>query len=341
MSSRPLARDPLAQATARVDVDADGRNAEVPSELTVTAWRDIARRVVAEVKADNVPLLAAGVAFFALLSLFPAIVAVVSIYALVADPAEVTSQVSDLVAGMPPQAGDLVLEQVTSAADGADADLGATAAIGIVLALWSASSGMKWLLSALSLAYDEREQRPFIRLRGTALALTIAAAVAFAANLAVVAGTGALAEALGLEQAGRLAINVLRWPLLGALVIGGLAVLYRYGPDREPAQWRWISVGSVVAAVVAVLASGAFALYTTVASSFDEAYGSVGAVIVLMLWLMATVFAVLLGAEINAEMEHQTAHDTTTGPERPMGERGAVVADEVATAPARADEEPG
>jgi membrane protein len=322
-------------------VDAAGREAEEPTEFPPAAWRDIATRVAAEVKADNVPLLAAGVAFFALLSLFPAIVAVVSLYALVADPAEVSSQVGDLVAGMPPQAGDLVLEQVTSAVDGADAGLGTTAAIGIVLALWSASSGMKWLLSALSLAYDEQEGRPFVRLRGTALALTLAAAVAFAANLAIVAGTGALAERLGLGDAGRIAVSVLRWPLLGALVLGGLAVLYRYGPDRDRARWRWVSVGSIVAAVVAVLASGAFALYTTVAGSFDEAYGSVGAVIVLMLWLMVTVFAVLLGAEINAEMEHQTAEDTTSGPERPLGQRGAVVADEVADGPATDDDQTG
>jgi membrane protein len=271
------------------------------------------------------------VAFFGLLSLFPAIVAVVSLYALVADPDQVTRQVGDLVAGMPPQAGELVVEQVTSAADQADGSLGTSVAIGIALALWSASSGMRWLLSALSLAYDESEDRPFLRLRGTALVLTIAAALAFVVNLGVVAGSGALSRRLGLGEAGQLTVSIARWPLLGALVLGGLAILYRYGPDRDSPQLRWATWGSAVATVVAVLASGAFAAYTSVLGSFDEAYGSFGAIIVLMLWLALTVFAVLLGAEVNAEMERQTAHDTTSGTPEPMGERGAVVADEVAS----------
>lgn len=310
-----------------------GRQADRASELPALAWKDIARRVAKEVKADNLPLLAAGVAFFGLLSLFPAIVALVSIYGIVADPAEVASQVQDVTRALPPQAADLIVEQVTAAASNTDGALGTSAAIGILVALWSASSGMKWLLSALSLAYDEVEDRKFLRLRGTSLLLTFAAAVAFAVNVGVIAGTSAAARWLGLGRAGELTISVLRWPLLGLLVLGGLAVLYRYGPDRDPARWRWVTWGSALATAVALVASGGFALYTSIAGNFDEAYGSFGAIIVLMLWLMLTVFAVLLGAEVNAEMEHQTARDTTVGRPRPMGRRDAVVADEVAPAP--------
>src|SRR4051812_25449172 len=173
-----------------------GRHAERPGELPKVAWRDIATRVLQEVRADNVPLLSAGVAFFALLALFPALVAVVSIYGLVADPAEVTRQVRDLTSALPPEARTLVVDQVRQVSESAPSSLGTSAVIGIALALWSASSGMRWLLSALSLAYDETEDRKFFRLRGTALLLTVAAAVAFVANLTLLTASGRLASAL-------------------------------------------------------------------------------------------------------------------------------------------------
>jgi membrane protein len=320
------------------DDDREARHAARPQELPIRAWPDIVRRVAAGVKADNVPLLAAGVAFFALLSLFPAIVAVVSIYALVADPDRVAGQIEGLTAALPPQAADLVVEQVVAAARQTSGALGLSAAISLTVALWSASSGMAWLLSALSLAYDEIEDRPFYQRRGTAVLLTLAAAVAFAMTLGLITGAGAAARALELGAGGQRAVSILRWPLLAALIVVGLGVLYRYGPNRDPARWRWVSWGSAIATGVAVIASAAFALYTSLAGSFDEVYGSFGAVIVLMLWLALTVFAILLGAEINAAMELQTEHDTTTGEPQPVGQRGAVVADTVdrpSKAPAR------
>jgi membrane protein len=171
-------------------------------------------------------------------------------------------------------------------------------------------------------------------LRGTALLLTVAATTAFVVNLVLLTATSRLAAWLGLGRTGELVINIVRWPLLGVLVAVGLAVLYRYGPDRDPAHWRWVTWGSVIATGIAVIASGGLAVYSSVSGSFDKTYGSFAAVVVLMLWLMATVFAILLGAEINAEMEHQTARDTTAGPRQPLGQRGATVADEVAPAPA-------
>ncbi|WP_421121594.1 YihY/virulence factor BrkB family protein [Aquihabitans daechungensis] len=302
--------------------------------MPAPAWRDIAKRVVKEVRADNVPLLSAGVAFFALLALFPALVAIVSLYGLVADPSEVGRQIRDLTAALPSEARTLITDQVRQVAAQAPSSLGTTAAVGIALALWSASSGMRWLLSALSLAYDEAEERKFLRLRGIALLMTVGATTAFVTNLVLLTATSGLSEWLGLGTTGELVINVVRWPVLAVLIGAGLAVLYRYGPDRDPAQWRWVTWGSAVATGVAVVASAGLAAYSSISGSMSKTYGSFAGIIVLMLWLMTTVFAILLGAEVNAEMEHQTARDTTTGHREPLGMRGATVADEVAPSPA-------
>lgn len=309
--------------------DGRGRGADRPAEIPRTGWRDVGTRVLQEVKADNVPLLSAGVAFYALLALFPALVAVVSIYGLLADPSEVARQLESLTRTMPREAATLLVDQARDIAGTGDGKLGVSAAVGILTALWSASSGMRWLLTALSLTYDEPEDRRFVKLRGTALLLTVGAAVAFVVSLGVIAAAPALARSLGLGSVGATVFTVLRWPFLGALVVVGLAVVYRYGPNRDAPKWRWVSWGSAVAAAVWLVASGAFALYAATAGSFASSYGSVGGVVVMMLWLYLTVLSILIGAEINAEMEHQTARDTTVGPDRPLGQREATVADEV------------
>ena len=330
-SDDPLQDVAVSQRLAREE--GRGRQADAPRQLPKAAWRDIATRVAKEVKADNVPLLSAGVAFFALLALFPALVAVVSIYGLVADPSEVTAQVRDLTTALPPEARTLIVDQVGEIAGKTSSALGTSAVVGIALALWSASSGMRWLLSALSLAYDETEGRRFVRLRGTALVLTVAAATAFVANLVLLTASGALARWLGLGRTGELVVGAVRWPVLAVLIGAGLAVLYRFGPDRDQPRWRWVTWGSGIATAVAVLASIGLAAYSALTEGLNKTYGSFVGVIVLMLWLMTTVFAILLGAEVNAEMEHQTARDTTAGPKEPLGQRGATVADEVAPSP--------
>jgi membrane protein len=276
-----------------------------------------------------VPLLAAGVAFYALLSLFPALVAVISLYGLVSDPADVARQLEDITQPLPPEISHLLITQVESIAGSSSGGLGFSAIFGIVAALWSASSGMKWLLSAISLTYDQPEGRGFVKLRGTALLLTLGAAVGLVVSVGLIAATPVLSRAVGLESTGTLVASVLRWPVLAALVVVGLAVIYRYGPDRDPAKWRWVSWGSGIATVIWLVSSGAFALYASVAGDFNKSYGTLGGFVALMLWLYLTALSVLLGAEINAEMERQTARDTTRGPDRPLGERHATVADEV------------
>lgn len=319
----PGERDRLARQHDR------GRDAASPTDIPAQGWKDIGKRVAAEVKDDNVPLLAGGVAFFGLLSLFPALVAVVSIYGLVADPDEVAEQLEAVTAALPAEVGDLIVTQAESVAAGAPSALGVSVAVGIVLALWSASSGMKWLMSALSLVYEEKEERSFVPLRGTALLMTLGAALGLVVSVALIAATPALAGTVGLGDTGSLVASIVRWPLLGAGVIAGLAVLYRYGPDRDTARWTWVTWGSGLAALIWLLASGGFAIYAAQFGDFEESYGALSGIVVLMLWLFLTAFAILVGGEINSEMEHQTAVDTTTGDPEPMGDRQAVVADEV------------
>ncbi len=309
-----------------------GRNAESPTEIPVVGWKDITKRTMAEVKADNVPLLSAGVAFYSLLALFPALVAVVSIYGLVADPDQVATQLQSLTTAMPEQAAKLIIDQVTQIANSSSGALGVSVAVGIVAALWSASAGMKWLCSALSLVYDEVEDRKFVKLRGTALLLTLGAAVALVVSIGLIAAAPSLAKLIGLGSTGSLVIGIVKWPFLLALVVIGFGLLYRYGPNRDQPQWGWVSAGSVAAALIWLLASAGFAVYSSFSSSYADNYGSFAGIIILMFWLYLTVFAVLFGAELNAEIERQTARDTTVGATRPLGTRNAVVADEVAPA---------
>lgn len=320
----------------RAGEEGRGRRAEAPSEIPAAGWKDVARRVKAEAREDNLPLLSAGVAFYALLSLFPALAAVVSIYGIVADPSEVSRQLRSLTRALPSDAAHLIVQQARDVAGTSNGSLGITVVVGIVLALWSASSGMKWLMAALSLVYDEREERKFVKLRGTAVLLTIGAAVGLVISIGLISAMPAICRHLGLGAAGTWVAVVLRWPVLAALVVAGLAVLYRYGPDRDRARWRWVTRGSGLAAVIWLVASAAFAAYAAVAGRFAKTYGSVAGVVVLMLWLYLSILAILLGGEINAEMEHQTAADTTVGPSRPLGARGAEMADTIG--PTEADD---
>jgi membrane protein len=309
-----------------------GRQAESPTEIPAAGWKDITKRTLAEVKADNVPLLSAGVAFYSLLALFPALVAVVSIYGLVANPDEVATQLQSLTKAMPEQAAKLIIDQVTQIASSSSGALGVSVGIGIVAALWSASAGMKWLCSALSLVYDEVEDRKFVKLRATALLLTLGAAVGLVVSIALIAAAPSLAKAIGLGSTGALVIGIVKWPFLLMLVVIGFGLLYRYGPNRDQATLRWVSAGSVAAALIWLVASAGFGVYSAFSSSYSKNYGSFAGIIILMFWLYLTVFAVLFGAELNAEIERQTARDTTVGAARPLGQRDAVVADEVAPA---------
>jgi membrane protein len=308
----------MAQTLTRPEVADRGRAADSPKEISKRGWKDVFFRLKAEMKDDQLTFLSGGVAFFTLIALVPAMVALVSIFGLVADPADVQQQVRDSLTSAPTEVRQLVESQLEGITRSSGTGLGIGVAVGVVLALWSASAGMVNLIAALNRVYDENETRKFFKLRATALGLTLGAIVFVAA--------GALLITLLPEDN---VISLIRWPLLAIGFIAGLGIVYRVGPDRRDARWQWVTPGAVFATVLWLLVSIAFSLYTSNFGKYNETYGALGAVVVTMLWLQLTALAILLGAELNAEMEHQTRKDTTTGSPQPMGQRGAEMADTV------------
>jgi membrane protein len=301
--------------------DAPGRQAESPTDIPVQGWKQIARRTFTQLKTDNVPVVAGGVAYYSFLALVPALAAVVSIYGIVADPGDVGRQLDSLFRALPNDAANLLQDQVRTITGQQTGGLGVAAVVGILGSLWSASKGMQALIVSLNIAYDEEETRKGLRLRALTLGMTVALAAAATALVAVMILLGNLGIVGG----------VLRWPLLlGALVLG-LAVLYRYAPDRDDPAWRWVTPGAAVAATLMGVGTLAFALYVNHFGKYSETYGSLGAIVVLLLWLNLTAYVVVFGAELDAEMERQTARDTTTGRDEPLGARQAFAADTVAS----------
>ena len=313
----------------RSNGQAAGREADRPSEIPPRGWFAILKRVKAEVKEDNVTLLAAGVAFYAMLAIFPAIIAVVTIYGMVADPDQVATQVGEFTKGLPSGADELLTEQLNNVVNAGDRALSIGLAVSLLAVLWSVSGGVQGLVKSLNLVYDERETRGFVKLRGLALLLTLGAIVVVVVALALIAVFPGVIDGLGLGAAGELAASIARWVVLALLVLTALAVVYRFAPDRANPRWRWVSWGAVVALVLWLLGSVGFSWYVDNFGKYNQTYGALAAVIILLLWLYLSAFAVLLGAELDAETERQTARDTTTGPERPPGERDAEVADTV------------
>jgi membrane protein len=309
-----------------------GRLADVPQQIPPRGWLDIAKRTAKEVKQDQIPLLSAGVAFYTLLALFPAAIAGISIYGLVADPDTVRNQLQKLTEMLSPSTATLVGEQIKQVTGAAGGALGLATVIGILTALWSASSGMKALITGVNLAYDETETRKFAKLRGLSLALTLGAMVLLGVALFLIVGFPAVANNWPTPLAWT--AGILRWVLLAVLVVAALAVLYRFAPNRDEPRWTWVSWGSVVATVLWIVASVGFSIYANSFGNYNRTYGALAGIIILMFWLFLTSFVVLVGAELNTEMELQTARDTTAGPSRPMGERRAHAADHLAESPA-------
>jgi membrane protein len=309
-----------------------GRQAASPPEIPPKGWLDIAKRTMKSLKEDQVPLLSAGVAFYALLSLFPLVIAAVSIYGLVADPKTVQDQIDNLARLLSPETADLVGKQLVQVTSGAGGALGFATVVGILTALWSASSGMKALVTGVNLAYDESETRKFFKLRGLAVLFTLGAMALMGVALATIVGYPPIAD--DLPTVLRWLVAIVRFLILGGLLVVALAVVYRFAPDRDQPRWTWVSPGSVVATLLWVLATIGFAIYATFFGNYNKTYGALAGIIILMFWLFISAYVVLVGAELNTEMELQTARDTTKGPEQPMGERGGHAADHVAESPA-------
>ncbi len=308
-----------------------GVDADSPAEIPPRGWRQVVVRGWKEASADQVPLLAAGVAFFGFLALFPALIALTLVYGLVADPATISAQLGNLTGSLPAEARTLLENQLQQLASAPAQGLGWGLALSLVVALWSASGGVGNLVTAINIAYDEDRKRGFVKEKLVALGLTVGAIVFMVVLMALVAVVPVAFEVIGLGGGWRWLAEALRWVLVAVLVMGALAVLYRVAPDRDAPKFRWVSVGAVVATVLWLLASVGFSLYVTLFGNYAKTYGALAGVIILLLWLWITSYAVLLGAEINAEAEEQTAKDTTRGPDQPLGRRGAVKADSVPT----------
>ena len=315
-------------ASEKNDEHDRGRSADTPKDIPKPGWKDILWRTKEEMKKDNLSIVAAGVAFYIFLGLIPALAALISIWGLVADPATIQQQIDSMGAFMPEEVIKMLDEQmVRIASQSTGAALGAI--IGILLALWSGAKAMKAVILALNITYEENETRSFIRLNLTALALTLAGIVGFMLAIGTIVALPVVLEQIGLGSTGTAIVKIVRWPLLAVFAMLGLGILYRYAPDRDPARWRWVSWGAFLATVVWLAVSAGFSFYVSNFGNYNKTYGSLGAVVVVLLWFLLTAYVALLGAELNAEMEHQTARDTTKGPDQPRGHRHAYVADHI------------
>lgn len=308
-----------------------GVDAGHPLAIPFAGWRQVLRRAGKETLDDNIPMLAAGVAFYGFLSLFPALIAAVTVYGLVADPEQVREQVESLSRALPADAAGLVSRQLTEIAASSDRALGLGLVVSLLGALFTASGGVANLIKAVNVAYDEQETRGFLKLRALALLLTVGAVVFVAIAVGLVAVLPVVLDPLGLGGLGRALVGVLRWVGLIASVALALAIVYRHAPDRDNPRMAWVSLGAGVGTLLWILGSVGFSVYVGNFGSYTKTYGALAGVAVLLLWLFLTAFVVLLGAEINSELEHQTAVDSTVGPPKPLGGRRAVMADTVAS----------
>lgn len=310
-----------------------GREATWPAQIPLSGWRDIVWRVWAATSDDNISLLAAGVAFYSLLALFPSIAALVSLYGLLADPVSVQDTFAATRPLLPDAAWSVLNGQLTAVASQPREGLTLAAVLGTALALFSGRLGALAMIEALNIVYNEKERRGFIMQNLLALAFTLGAmALVIVALLAIIA-VPVILGFVGLDSISGSLMSWLRWPLMAIGVILALAFFYRYAPNRRSARWRWVSWGSVLATALWLTSSGLFSWYISVFGTFNETYGSLGAAIILILWLWLSAYVVLLGAELDMQMEHQTREDTTTGEEKPMGERDAYVADTIGRKP--------
>jgi len=303
-----------------------GGTADKPTEVPAKGWFQIVKRGFAEAKTDQVPLLAAGMAYYAFLAIFPAIIAAVVLYGLIADPETIAAQVNSLGGALPAEIRQTITDQVTLAS-GTGAGWGAVVAI--LLALFSASGGVGNMMTAINTAYDEEETRGFLKKRLVALALTLGAIVFVLLVIGLIAVLPAVLNVLGTGGFALFAIQAVRWILIVVVIAVALAVLYRVAPDRDAPKMRWVSVGAGFATLLWVLASIGFSVYVSNFGNYAKTYGALAGIVILLLWLFITSYAILLGAEINAESEQQTVADTTKGPAQPIGQRDAVKADSV------------
>jgi membrane protein len=304
-----------------------GRKARRPASIPLRGWLDIAYRVVIRVVPDQFGLIAAGVAFYMLLAIFPAIAALMALAGLFTDPASVVVQLQNFTRLLPDQAALILLNQAQLVAGTSDEGLSLTLWLGVGFSLYLSTRATTSLIHGLNVAYEEREKRSFVRFWLAVILLTAALLFGGVLLVLLLVGLPTLLAFLPLDFETERLLKGLRWAVMAIVLMVGLAGLYRWGPSRRRARWRWLSPGVVIAAALWFAGSLAFTLYVANFANYNQSFGSLGGVIVLLTWLWLSAFIVLLGALLDAEIEAQTMKDSTIGPDRPMGERGAVKAD--------------
>ncbi|WP_237476732.1 YihY/virulence factor BrkB family protein [Lichenibacterium dinghuense] len=317
---------------ARAREPGRGREADSPKDIPARGWKDILVRVFWATSANRVLSTAGSVAFFALLAVFPGIAAIVSLYGLFADASTICGHLVLLAGILPAGVLGLVDDQVRLVAQQDNNTLGSAFAISLAVALYSANSGAVALFDALNVVYNEKEERSALRLYATTFAFTLAGVAFTVVALAGVVVLPVVSKFFGLPSLTEWLLAVARWPILLLTIVVSLAVIYRYGPSRNEARWRWVTWGSAIAALLWIAASMLFSWYVATFDSYNRVYGSLGAAVGFMVWLWISAVIVLLGGELNAEVEHQTARDTTEPGRRPLGTRGAMMADHVGKA---------
>ena len=323
------AEEPHELELRRAQEHGRGRRSIHPLQIPWRGWYDILWRTYREMNSDRVLSVAGGVAFFILLAIFPAITALVSAYGLFFNGSTIANNLSLLNDVVPENVLSIVHEQAVRIASNSGGALSIGLVAGMLASLWSAMGGVKAMIDALNVIYEQKEGRNLIKLNLLALLFTLAGFAAFLLAMAAIIVLPLILSPIGLGGLTETLTRLARWPVLLVVLLIGLAVLYRYGPDRRAARWQWVTIGSVFAAITWIVASFLFSWYLTSFANYNATYGSLGAVVGLMIWLWFSTIVVLLGAELNAEIEHQTARDSTIGAEKPLGARGAVMADTV------------
>lgn len=309
--------------------DAHGRRAMVPEDIPQRGLRDVLWRTMHEISGDRVAFVAAGATFYILLATFPALAAIVSLYGLIANPAAITDHLREMAAVLPPGAFDILADQLEQLVLRRETTLGVAFFVGLAIALWSTHNGTLAIFDAMNVAYEETEKRGFVRLNLVALVFTVCALIAAIVTIGIVALLPAVLEFVWLDPWKETMALIVRWPLLLVLVFSGMTAIYRFGPSRQPAKVRWLTWGAALSTAGWVLMAFGFSWYLETFADYNAAYGALGGLVGFLMWIWLSICILIVGAELNAQLEHQTARDTTTGPPMPMGTRGAHMADSI------------
>ncbi len=326
------APEPKRDYSSRIAEPDRGRDSEHPLQIPARGWKDILWRFYQRTGEDRLLAIAAGVVFFGLLAVFPTITALVSLYGLFADPATIGKNLQSLAMMLPEGSFQIVQDQIGRVLSKGNATLGTTFLFGLALALWSANAGVKAIIDALNVVYGETEKRGFFKLNALSLLFTVSGIIGLLLMVGAVVALPIVLNNIWITEEGKTLIGLARWPVLLTLLLMALGVLYRFGPSRLGARWEWLSIGTVVAALLWIAGSSLLSWYLSNFGDYDATYGSLGAAIGLMMWMWMSAIIVLCGAELNSEIEHQTAVDTTVGPRKPLGSRGATMADTIGAA---------